>query len=119
VFVPPALIPSAGEGDLAVACLPEESFLASMDERKNGAGEDWNVGAADEFEKAESVGDFFVAPLIAAGDGDAEDLHLGRLNEGEQRLHVAAAGAGAVLIDDNFAGLLGGGWEGGQQEEGN
>ena len=60
-----------------------------------------------QLEQAQSVGNFFVAPLVAGDDGDAEDLHLGRLNESQERLHVATARAGTVLIDDYFARLLG------------
>ncbi len=51
--------------------------------------------------------DFFVAPSVTGDDGDAENIGVGRLHEGEDGLRVGAAGAGAVLVDDNFAFFLG------------
>ena len=51
--------------------------------------------------------DFFIAPSVTGGDGDAENIGVGRLHEGEDGLRVGAAGAGAVLVDDNFAFFLG------------
>jgi hypothetical protein len=48
----------------------------------------------------------FIAPLIPADNGYAQNFHLGRLNQGQQRLHIAAAGPRTVLIDDDFPTLL-------------
>jgi hypothetical protein len=53
--------------------------------------------------------------LVAGDYGDAEDFDLGGLEEDEEGLHVAASGAGAVLIDDDFAAGFRGG-EGGEEE---
>jgi hypothetical protein len=53
------------------------------------------------------VQDFFIAPSVTGNDGDAEDFGIGRLHEREDGLGVGAAGAGAVLVDDNFAFFLG------------
>jgi hypothetical protein len=47
--------------------------------------------------------DFFVAPLIPADHGRPQDLHLRRLSQYQQRLHVASAGPGEILVDDDFA----------------
>ncbi len=49
------------------------------------------------------MGDFFIAPGVSANYGDAEDLGLRRLNQHGDRLHVAAAGSGAVFVDDDLA----------------
>ncbi len=117
MFVPPAVIPGAGEGDLAISRLPEERFVTAMDEREDGSGDDWNVGAPNEFEQPQSVRDFFVAPLVAGNDGDAQDFYLRGLDQGQQGLQIAAAGAGTILIDDDFAAGLGEGCGGGNQEK--
>ena len=46
---------------------------------------------------------FFVAPLVSADHGDAQHFHLRRLDQQRQRLHVAAAGAGTIFVDNDFA----------------
>ena len=51
--------------------------------------------------------DFFVAPGVACDHGDTENVRLGRIDQREQRLHIGAAGAGTILIDYDFAFLLG------------
>src|SRR5271163_773199 len=81
-FVPPAIIPGAGELDFSVSGLPQEGFVAAMHKREDGSGNDGDIGAADQLEEAESVSDFFVAPLVSADYGDAQHLHLGRLDQG-------------------------------------
>jgi len=58
----------------------------------------------------------FFYPLIAADGSDAEDIELFRLEEDEQRLLVAGAGAAGVLIDDDFD-FLGGSGEGQKDEQ--
>jgi len=92
-------------------------FVVGADQREDGSGDYADVSAADDFEEAEGAGDFLVAPLVAGDDGDAEDLDFGRLEEDEKGLHVAAAGPGAVLVDDDFVAGLGGG-KGRDEEEG-
>src|SRR5271169_2435306 len=49
------------------------------------------------------MSDVLVPPAIAALDGDAQDLHIGRLEDQEYRLDVASAGAEGILIDDDLA----------------
>src|SRR5579862_3253292 len=46
---------------------------------------------------------FFVAPLVAADDGNAEHFCLRRLYQQENRLLVGAAGTARVLVDNHFA----------------
>jgi len=58
--------------------------------------------AAHHFKKPQGVDNFFIAPLIAGDNRDAKDFNLRRLNERGKRLHVAAARAGAVLVDDDL-----------------
>jgi hypothetical protein len=84
-------------------------FVVRADEREDGAWEDGDVGASDDFEEAEGAGEFFVAPLVAGDNSDAKDFDFGGLEEDEESLHIAAAGAGAVLVDDDFAAGLRGG----------
>jgi hypothetical protein len=50
--------------------------------------------------------DLFVAPLVSADNGYAQHFHLGRLNQGQKRLHVTPAGPRTILIDDDFPRLL-------------
>ena len=108
------VIPSTLINEFAVKFFPTGDIFASVDERKDGAGDDGNVGASDDFEQAESVKDFFIAPGVTGEDGDAEDFGVWRVDEGEDGLHVGAAGACGVLVDDDFAfGLRG---ESGGQE---
>ena len=46
---------------------------------------------------------FFVAPGVAGDHGDAEDLNLRGLEESHHGHLVGAAGAGAVLVDEDEA----------------
>jgi hypothetical protein len=46
---------------------------------------------------------FFVAPLVAADNGNTKHFRLGRLYQQENRLLVGAAGAARVLVDNHFA----------------
>ena len=115
-LVPPAIVPCAGVGDLAVALLPHLRFLAGADQGERCAGHNGNVGASHDFEQAKRVRDFFVAPLVSANDRDPQYFDLRRLDHDQQRLHVAAAGAGAILVDDDFAAGLGCRGENGRRE---
>ncbi len=73
------------------------------EEREDGAGDDGDVGAVDELEHAERVLDFFGLPGVAADHGDAEDADLRGLEQDHHGHLVGAAGAGAVLVDENEA----------------
>src|SRR5208337_2237667 len=56
----------------------------------------------------------------ASGEhGDSQHIGLGRIDQGEDCLHVRAARAGGVLIDDDLAASLRGGRErrNGEQKE--
>src|SRR5271165_6384400 len=117
-FVPPTRVPGAGKADFAVTLLPEAGFFGSADQRENRAGEDGNVGAANDFQQAEGVGHLLIAPGVAADHCNTEDFCLWGLNEKQKGLHVAAAGAGAVLVDNDFAaGLRAGGKSANQERE--
>jgi hypothetical protein len=48
----------------------------------------------------------FIAPLIPTDDGYAQHIHLSRLNQGQQGLHIAAARPRTILIDDDLPVLL-------------
>src|SRR5580700_7715821 len=105
--MPPAVVPRTRVRYLAVAILPELRFRAGANEREFGAAEDRNVRAPDDFEQAQGVRQFLIAPLVPARYGNAQHFHLRRLNHGQQRLHIAAARPGAVFVDDDFAAWLG------------
>jgi hypothetical protein len=81
-------------------------FIASPEEWKGRSTEDRDFGASHDLEQTQRVGDFLIAPLIAADDGDSEEVDLRGLEQHQQRLHVAAAGAGTILIENDFAPLL-------------
>ena len=49
------------------------------------------------------VSHFFVAPHIAADDGDAEGFNFGRLQEDEDGLLVSGGGTARVLINNYLA----------------
>jgi hypothetical protein len=87
-----ALVPGPGEGHFAVSFLPLLCFVAGADQRENGARHYRNVGAADDFEQAEGVGYFFVAPLVSAHHRNSEDFDLRRLDHHQKRLEIASAG---------------------------
>jgi hypothetical protein len=81
-------------------------FFATSDQRKNGARDNRNDGSSDDFEETQGVCEFLVAPLVPTGHGDAKNFDLGRLQQQQKRLQVAAAGPGAILIDDHLAARL-------------
>ena len=55
-----------------------------------------------DLQHAQDVLGFFLHPLVAADGGDAENIELVRLQEDEEGLLVARAGAAGVLVDDDF-----------------
>jgi len=109
------LVPSALVADFPIEFFPPDDFFFGIDEREDSAGVDLDVGMPGKFEHAERVGDFFVAPLIAGDDGDAENVDVGRLQEQKHRLLVGGGGATSILIEDDLAAGLRMG-EGGKNE---
>ena len=75
-LVPPAVIPCARKSHFAEALLPDLGFFAPPHQWENGPGHDRNVGAAHNFEQAQGVRHFFVAPLVSADYRDSQDLDL-------------------------------------------
>ena len=61
----------------------QAGFFLCADERKDCAAGYGNVGVAGEFEHAQGVEGFFVAPGVAGDHGDAEDLDLRRLQQSQ------------------------------------
>ena len=49
---------------------------------------------------------FFISPLISADNGDPENFHIGRLNQQQKSLDVAAAGPGTIFVDNDFTAAL-------------
>ena len=74
MFVPRTLVTHH-----AVEFLPALNLFLVVDQRKNRARIDLDSGVPREFQHAQRVRNFFVAPLIAADDGDAQSLNLRRL----------------------------------------
>ena len=96
----------SGSGGTTYGSCHQRSSQAPVDQREHGAGNHGDVGASHDFEQAQCVRHFFVAPLISANHSDAQDLDLRRLDHHRHGLQVAAAGTGTILIDNHFvAGL--------------
>ena len=74
-----------------------------MPQGEGRAAHHGNVGAAHDLEQAERVRHFFVAPLISTGHRDAQHLDLRGLDQQGQSLHITAARAGAIFVDNYFA----------------
>ena len=72
-----ALIPSPGIRDLAIILLPRLRFFARAHQRKACARHHRNIRAPHNFQQAQRVRHFLVAPLIATYDGDSERFHSG------------------------------------------
>ncbi len=53
--------------------------------------------------KRKRVLHFLVAPGVAGEDSDAKNIRLRRIDKRKNGLHVRAAGARGILIDDDFA----------------
>ncbi len=75
-LVPPAVIPRARESHFAEALLPYLSFFAPPHQWENRPGHDRNIGAAHDFEQAQGVRHFLVAPLVSADHRDSQDFDL-------------------------------------------
>lgn len=56
------VVPRALINDFAVERFPLSDVLLAVDQRKSGAGQDRNVGAADDLQEAEGVLNLFVPP---------------------------------------------------------
>jgi hypothetical protein len=59
---------------------------------------------------------FFLDPLIAADGGDAKDIEFLGLQEDQDGLLIAGAGAAGILIDDDFDFVLRGGNRGAREK---
>ena len=88
--------------ELAVERFPALGFFLGIEQGKLGALDDRDVGAAGNFYQTQDVLGLFLHPLVAADGGDAEDVELFRLQEDQDGLLVAGAGAAGVLVDDDF-----------------
>ena len=102
-FAPGGKIPRALIDQLAVNRLPLLHVLFAVNQRKFRAGNHRDIAAADDLHQAQRVLDFLIAPGVAGEHGDAEDVGVRGIDQGEDRLHVRAAGTGGVLVNDYFA----------------
>ena len=78
-----------------------------MHQRKHGAGHDRYIRAPNQFQQSQGVGYLFVAPLVPADNRNPQYFHYRRLNQGQQRLHIANAGPRTILVDDDLPALRG------------
>ena len=101
--VAPGEVPRTLVKHLAVERFPLRDVFLRVDERKNRAGNNRDIGAADDLEQAQGVLHLLVAPGVTGKHGDTQDVRFRRIDQGENGLHVGATGAGAVLIDDDLA----------------
>ena len=99
--------PCAQPSHFAVERRVEARLFLRADQGKHRAPRHGNVGVAGELQHAQGVQGFFVAPCVAGDHGDAQNLHIGRLQQRQHGHLVRAAGAGAVLIDEHQAFLRG------------
>src|SRR3984885_14325705 len=106
-LMPPPVIPGARVRHFPVTPLPNLTFLAAPHQGECRSRNYRNIGAADDLKQTQRVCNLLVSPLISADHCDPQDFYLWRLNHHQRRLHVAAAGARAVLVDDYFAPQLG------------
>ena len=68
-------------------------FSAPPDQWENRARHYRNVSAANDFKQTQRVRDFLIPPLISTDHSYAENVDLWGLDQQEEGLHVAAAGA--------------------------
>src|SRR5579864_3311641 len=96
-------VPCTLINDFAVQLFPGRDELRGVVDGEDRTRNDGNVGAADNFKHAERVRYFFVTPLIARYDGDAQHFRLRGLNQRQNRLLVRRSGPARVLVDDYFS----------------
>ena len=70
-------VPRAIVDEFAVGFFPRSRGGGRGDERHLGAGDNRDVGAANDFEKAERVMHLLIAPMVARRHTDAENLDVG------------------------------------------
>src|SRR6266550_5442998 len=77
-----------------------------MYKRENCSGNNGYIRTSDDLEQAKRMRDFFIAPRVPTHHCDPQYFDLRRLDHHEKRLQIAAAGSGAVLVDNHFASWL-------------
>src|ERR1700693_5236322 len=104
------IVPRALIDELAVEHFPARDEFPAVHQRKRRARNYRNVCSADDFEQAQSVLDFFVAPRVSSDDRNAETVGLGRLDQREDRLRASPAGAVAIFVNYDFPFFLSSEW---------
>src|ERR1035438_4796343 len=87
----------------AVLLLPELRVLFPADDSTRGSRPDRDVGAPDDFERAQGMRDFFFEPGVARYHGHTKNLGLGRLDEQQNGLLISSSRTCRILIDDDLA----------------
>ncbi len=93
--------PRAEPRDFAHDRFHEACLFLGADEREDGAAGYGNIGVAGQLQHAQRVQGLFVAPSVTGDHGDAQHPHIRRLQQRQHGHLIGAAGAGAVLIDQN------------------
>jgi hypothetical protein len=118
-LVGPLLGPCPLVVELAVQALPCLGARRRVHQRQHRARNDRHVGALRDFQQPQGLIHLFVAPAVAADDGDAEHLDVAGLQQHQYRLQVGTGRTIGVLIDDDQALVrIGPGDRGGQRRDG-
>ena len=99
------LVPGALVTHGSVEFLPALDLFLAVDQWKHGAWIDLDVRVPGQFQHAQRVRHFFIAPLVAADDGDTQRLNLRRLQHHQHGLLVGRRRAARILIENHFARL--------------
>src|SRR5579872_1966326 len=94
--------PGAQPRHMTELILPAFSLWFATHQRILRARNNRDVGAANQFQHAQSMRDLVVEPLVAGHNRDSKYFDLRRLNHEEDRLLIGASRAGSVLINDDF-----------------
>src|SRR5579862_3028290 len=111
-WMPAGIVPRALIDELAVERFPARDEFLAVHQWKCRAGNHRNVRAADNFEQAQSVLDFFVAPGVSGDNSDAENVGFGRLDQREYGLRASPARAVAIFVNYDFPFFLSSEWRG-------
>src|SRR6185369_16595167 len=96
------IAPAPFVAEFAIERFPALGFFLGVQQREFCALDDGNVGAAGDFEQAQSALGLFSYPLVAADGGNSKHVKLFRLQENEDGLHVGGGRPARVLIDDDL-----------------
>ena len=100
-------VPCAVIQDLSVDLFPGARTLFGAQQRMRRAGIDPHIGSSHQFQQAQGVRHFLIAPSVAGHDGDPQHFDLGRLKKDEHGIHVGPGRPHSVLVDHHITAPLG------------